>query len=71
MDFTSFSHMYKNYDAKHSAPLSFSTQTKSSEDETSFSTCYDVKEVRISQEKYMSSGFPLSYQLTIACQSTP
>ena len=50
----------------HSAPLGFSTQTKSSEDKTSFGTCYDVKEVRISQEKHLSSGFPLSYQLNSA-----
>ena len=50
----------------HSAPLGFSTQTKSSEDKTSFGTCYDVKEVRISQEKHLSSGFPLSYQLKSA-----
>ena len=50
----------------HSAPLGFSTQTKSSKDETSFGTCYDVKEVRISQEKHLSLGFPLSYQLTSA-----
>ena len=42
-------------------PWIFSTQTKSSKDETSFSTCYNVKEVRISQEKHLSSGFPLSY----------
>ena len=52
----------------HHAPLGFSTQTKSSKDETSFSTCYDVKKVRISQEKHMSSGFPLSYKLTSAGQ---
>ena len=50
----------------HSAPLGFSTQTKSSEDKTSFGTCYDVKEVRISQEKHLSLGFPLSYQLNSA-----
>ena len=50
----------------HSAPLVFSTQTKSSEDKTSFGTFYDVKEVRISQEKHLSSGFPLSYQLNSA-----
>ena len=57
-----------NFD-RHSALLSFSTQTKSSEDKIFFSTCYDVKEVRISQEKHLSSGFPLSYQLTSASQS--
>ena len=50
----------------HSAPLGFSTQTKSSEDETSFGTCYDVKEARISQEKHLSSGFPLNYHLNSA-----
>ena len=50
----------------HSAALGFSTQTKSSEDETSFSTCYNVKEVGISQGKYLSSGFPLSYHLNSA-----
>ena len=50
----------------HSAPLAFSTQTKSSEDKTSFGTSYDVKEVRISQEKHLSLGFPLSYQLNSA-----
>ena len=50
----------------HSAPLAFSTKTKSSEEETSFGTFYDVKEVRISQEKHLSSGFPMSYQLNSA-----
>ena len=45
---------YLNSYTAHSAPLGFSTQTKSSEDKTSFSTCYDVKEVRISQEKHLS-----------------
>ena len=44
----------------HSALLGFSTQTKSSEDETAFGTYYDVKEVGISQEKHLSLGFPLS-----------
>ena len=53
----------------HSAPLGFSTQTKSSEDGTSFSTCYDVKEVGISQEKHLSLGFPLSYHLNSAGQA--
>ena len=50
----------------HSAALGFSTQIKSSEKETSFGTCYDVKEVRTSQEKHLSLGFPLSYHLNSA-----
>ena len=53
----------------HSVPLGFLTQTKSSEDETSFGTCYDVKEARISQEKHLSLGFPLSYHPNSAGQA--
>ena len=53
----------------HSSPLGFSTQTKSFKDETSLGTSYDAKEVRISQEKYLSSCFPLSYQLNSASQA--
>ena len=42
--------------AENNAAPGFSTPTKGSEDETSFGTCYDVKEVRISQEKHLSSA---------------
>ena len=41
-----------------SAPLMFLTKTKKSEDETFFPTYYDTKQIRISQEKHLSSGFP-------------
>ena len=47
----------------------FLTKTKKSKAETPFPTYYDAKQVRINQEKHMLSGFPLSYQLTIAGQS--
>ena len=53
----------------HSATLFFSTQTKSSEDKNSVGTCYDVNEVRISQEKHLSLGFSLSYQQNSASQA--
>ena len=39
----------------------FLTQTKSSEAETFFSISYDAKQVRISWENHLSTGFPLSY----------
>ena len=52
-----------------SVPLVFLTKTKSSENKTSFPTYYDAKQVRISEEKHLLSGFPLSYQLTSAGQS--
>ena len=55
--------------SSHSAPLVFLTYAKSSEDETFFSTHYDTKQVRISQEKHLLSGFPLNYQLTSTGQS--
>ena len=38
-------------------------------DETFFSTYYDAIQDRISQEKHLLSGFPLSYQLTTAGRS--
>ena len=38
----------------------FLTQTKSSEAETFFSISYDAKQVRISWENHLSTGFPLS-----------
>ena len=53
----------------HCAPLMFLTKTKNSEGETFFPTCCDAKQIRISQEKHLLSGFLLSYQLTIASQS--
>ena len=53
----------------HSAPLVFLTKTKSSEEETFFSTYYDAIQVRISQEKHLLLGFPLCYQLSSASQS--
>ena len=53
----------------HNAFLVFLTKTKNSEDEFVFSTYYDAKKVRISQEKHLLMGFPLSYQLTNANQS--
>ena len=53
----------------HSAPLVFFTYTKSSEDKTFFSTYYDAIQDRISQEKHLLLGFPLSYQLTSAGRS--
>ena len=34
-----------------------------------FSKYYDTKKFRISQEKHMLMGFPLSYQLICASQS--
>ena len=52
-----------------SAPLVFFTYIKSSEDETFFSTYYDAIQDRISQEKHLLLGFPLSYQLTTASRS--
>ena len=55
---------------KHNVPMVFSTKTKSSNDETFFLTYFDAKQVRISQEKHRLLGFPLSYQLTRAGQST-
>ena len=41
--------------------LVFLIYTKSSEDESFFPTYYDAKQVRISQEKHLLVGFPLSY----------
>ena len=45
----------------HSVLVLFLTQTKSSEAETFFSISYDAKQVRISWENHLSTGFPLSY----------
>ena len=47
--------------AYHSVLVLFLTQTKSSEAETFFSISYDAKQVRISWENHLSTGFPLSY----------
>ena len=44
----------------HSVLLVFLTLIKSSKDEIFFSTYYVAKEVRISEEKHLSLGFPLS-----------
>ena len=39
---------------------------KMSEGETFSATYYDTKQVKISQEKHLLMGFPLSYYLTSA-----
>ena len=59
----------KSWDRAHSAPLMFLTKTNKSKAETSFTTYYDARQVRIRQEKHLLSGFPLSYQLTSASQA--
>ena len=55
--------------ASHSALLLFLTGTKKSEAKTFFPTFYDAKQVRISQEKHLLIGFPLSFQLISASRT--
>ena len=41
----------------HTAPLVFSTETKSSMDSLAFAALICIRQFRISQEKHLSSGF--------------
>ena len=56
-------------DLVHGPPLLFLMYIKSSEDETFFLTSLDAIQVRISQEKLLLSGFPLSYLQICAGQA--
>ena len=56
-------------DLVHGPPLLFLMYIKSSEDETFFLTSFDAIQVRISQEKLLLSGFPLSYLQICASQA--